>query len=449
MNKITFDLALRRFRPSLVLACLGLALAVQAQQPAGAVAVPMGADHIVAVVNSEPITNQDVAARIQRLATQFRQQGQALPPRAEFAKAVLERLILERAQVQAAQSLGIKVDDAAVDQAIQDLARQNQLSVAEFQRRLGEEGLSVERFRRDLRDELTMVRLREREVDAKVRVSEQDIDRYLAEKKSQANAGPVEIHLAQLLVAVPENASPEQVAALEARARELRAQAEAGRDFATLARQQSDAPERNQDGQLGLRQVDRYPPLFVEATRDLPVGGLAGPVRSPAGFHVLKLLQRRQPDGLPATVTETRARHILLLPSPRLSEAAARQRLAEFRQRILAGRADFAQLAREFSEDGSARAGGDLGWATPGMFVPEFEQVMDALAPGQISEPLKSRFGLHLIQVVERREAPLSDRERRELARRALREQKTEEATRNFLQEVRGRAYVELREPPQ
>jgi peptidyl-prolyl cis-trans isomerase SurA len=187
----------------------------------------------------------------------------------------------------------------------------------------------------------------------------------------------------------------------------------------------------------------------VEATQKLPVGGLAGPVRSGAGFHLLKLLERRQDMDLPASVTQTRARHILLKPSVRLSEAAARQRLAEFKQRIEAGQAEFAQLAREFSEDTSAREGGDLGWATPGMFVPEFEQVMDALRPGQISAPLVSRFGLHLIQVLERREVALSERERRELARREVREQKSEEALRNYLQDLRGRAYVEYRDPPQ
>jgi peptidyl-prolyl cis-trans isomerase SurA len=220
-------------------------------------------------------------------------------------------------------------------------------------------------------------------------------------------------------------------------------------DFATLARQWSDAPDKAKGGDLGLRSTDRYPALFVEATQKLTPGAITGPLRSGAGFHILKLIERRQPDGLASTISQTRARHILLKPSPRLSEAAARQRLSELKRRINAGQADFAQLAREFSDDTSARDGGELGWATPGMFVPEFEQAMDSLQMGGISDPVLSRFGLHLIQVQERREVQLSERERRELARRELREQKTEESLRNFLEELRGRAYVERRDPPQ
>lgn len=432
-------------RQALLIAALGIALATQVQAQAGG----QPADFIVAVVNSEPITHKELSARMQRLAQQLNAQGQPLPARAEFARMVLERMISERAQVQAAQAAGLRVDDAAVDQAVQDLARQNQLSVPELLRRVTSDGLSPERFRRDLRDELLMLRLREREVESRVRVSEQEIDRFLAEKKNEQSSQPADLRIAQILLTVPENASAAQLATLEARARLVLQQAQAGGDFAALARQWSDAPDKAQGGDLGLRSPDRLPPLFVEAVQNLAVGGVAGPVRSGAGFHVLKLLERSQGDGLPATVTQTRARHILIKPSTRLSEAQIRQRLGDFKRRIEAGQADFAQLAREFSEDGSAAEGGDLGWATPGMFVPEFEEVMDELKPGQISQPLVSRFGLHLIQVLERREVELSLRERRELARRELREQKTEEALRNFLQELRGRAYVELREPPQ
>lgn len=432
----------------LCLGGLGWCLAGQAQPSADAGLV-RSADYIVAVVNSEPITNQEVLSRVQRLSQQLSQQGQAQPPRAELTRAVLERMISERTQLQAAKSAGIRVDDAAVDQAVADIARQNQLSLAELRQRVSSEGMSLERLRQELRDELTLMRLRDREVDGRVRVSEQDIDRFLAEKKAEAERTPGDIHIAQILVAVPENASPQQLAALQAKAQQIRQRLDAGADFSALAKEVSDAPDRVNGGQLGLRSAERYPTLFVEATQRLPVGGLAGPVRSGAGFHLLKLLERRQDTALPASVTQTRARHILLKPSVRLSEADARQRLAEFKRRVESRQADFAQLAREFSEDTSAREGGDLGWATPGMFVPEFEQVMDALRPGQISAPLVSRFGLHLIQVLERREVALSERERRELARRELREQKAEEALRSYLQDLRGRAYVEYREPPQ
>ena len=454
MNKFPFALTSPTFRriacqiSVLGAVCLVLPLQAQVSRPESGTSA-QSADFIVAVVNSDPITNQDVIGRMQRLVPQLAMQGRPVPARAEFARAVLERLITERVQLQAAREAGIRVADEAVDQAAADVARQNQVSVAELRNRLAKDGLSLERFRQDLRDELTLARWREREVQGRVRVSEQRVDRFLADKKAETASGPVEINIAQILVAVPENASQEQLAALESKARQIRQRVDGGADFSALAKQMSDAGDRANGGELGLRSAERYPPLFVDATRALPVGGVTGPVRSGAGFHVLKLVEKKQGADELSTVTQTRARHILLKPSARLSESSARQRLAEFKRRVEGGQADFAQLAREFSEDGSASEGGDLGWTSPGMFVPEFEQVMDTLRPGQISDPLQSRFGVHLIQVLERRESQLSERERRELARREVREQKSEEALRNYLQELRGRAYVEYRDPPQ
>ena len=431
-------------------ACLAWPALAQAQAPRSETASSVrSADFIVAVVNSEPITNQEVISRMQRLVPQLAMQGRPVPPRAEFARAVLERLISERAQLQTAREGGIRISDEAVDQAAEDVARQNQVSMADLRLRMVRDGLSFERFRQDLRDELLLSRLREREVDGRVRVSEQDLDRFMAEKKSELTAGPVELNMAQILVAVSEDASPAQLASLEARARQIRQRLDSGADFAALAIEVSEASDSANGGELGLRSAERYPPLFVDAVASLPVGGVAGPVRSGAGFHLLKLLDKKQAGDQMSTITQTRARHILLKPSPRLTEGQARQRLTDFKRRIEAGQADFAQLAREFSEDGSAREGGDLGWTSPGAFVPEFEQVMDMLRPGQLAEPLQSRFGLHLIGVLERREVQLSDRDRRELARRELREEKTEEALRTFMQDVRGRAYVEYRDPPQ
>ncbi len=430
-------------------ACLIWPALVQAQAQGEVSSGVRSADFIVAVVNSEPITNQELLSRMQRLVPQLAMQGRPVPPRDEFARLVLERLISERAQLQAAREGGIRVSDEAVDQAAEDVARQNQVGMAELRRRMASDGLSFERFRQDLRDELLLARLREREVEGRVRVSEQDVDRFLADKKSELASGPVELNIAQILVAVPEGASPAQLAILEARARQIRQRLDSGADFAALAKELSEASDGANGGELGLRSAERYPPLFVDAVGPLPVGGVTGPVRSGAGFHLLKLLDKKQAGEQLSTITQTRARHILLKPSPRLSEGQARQRLVEFKRRIEAGQADFAQLAREFSEDGSAQSGGDLGWTSPGAFVPEFEQVMDMLRPGQLSDPLQSRFGLHLIGVLERREVQLSDRDRRELARRELREEKTEEALRVFLQDLRGRAYVEFRDPPQ
>lgn len=417
----------------------------QAQPPARG--APRTADYIVAVVNSEPITNLEVQARRERLEAQLSRQG-ALPPRAEIVREVLDRMILERAQLQLARTLKIQPDEAAVEQAVAGVARQNQLSVEGLKARLVAEGIDHVTFRNTLKDELTLVRLREREVDTRVRVSETEIDQFLRERAAAAGNAPMLINLAQILVAVPENATPQQVAQLQAKAQSAAARIRAGEAFAKVAAELSDAPDRAAGGALGLRPADRLPSLFVDATAPLASGGLTGPVRSGAGFHVLQVIEKRR-DAAVMTAVQTRARHILIRPNPQLNESAVIQRLAELRRRILAGQADFAELAKTTSQDGSAAAGGDLGWAAPGMFVPEFEEAMNALAPGQMSQPLVSRFGVHLIQVMERREVPVTEREQRELARIAVQERKADEALSQWLQDVRGRAYVEMREPPQ
>ena len=407
------------------------------------------ADFIVAVVNSEPITNSEVRTKLARTEQQIIQQGSPLPPRSELVPQVLERLISDKAQLQLARSAGVRVDDNAVEAAVQTVARQNQISVDELRRRLKADGIAYSQFESDLRDELLVSRLRQREVDLRVAVTEQDIDQFLREQEGGTELSSLALNLAQILVAVPENATPAQVAALQAKAQQVMDKARGGADFAALANEFSDSPTRGTGGLMGLREADRYPPLFVESTKSLKVGGLAGPIRSGAGFHILKVIEKRQ-AGMPGSViTQTHARHILLRLSPKQGETAATEKLAAFRKRILAGQADFAALARENSEDASAKQGGDLGWANPGMFVPEFEKVMNGLAPNQISDPLVSRFGVHLIQVLERREAQMSPRDQREMARNVLRGKKQEEAYVLWAQEVRGRAYVEYRESPQ
>jgi peptidyl-prolyl cis-trans isomerase SurA len=405
------------------------------------------ADFIVAVVNSEPVTNNEVRNRLARIEQQLAQQGTPVPPRAELARQVLERLISERAQLQFARETGIRVSDAQVDQAEQNVARQNQIAVPELRRRLAAEGLSLATFREDLRNQLTLQRLRERELESRVSITEQEIDQVLREQQEAAQ-GAVELNLAQVLVAVPENAPAALVEELRAKAARVQSRARAGEDFAALARQFSDAPgAAASGGAFGLRPADRYPTLFLEATERLAAGGVSEVVRSGAGFHVLKVLEKRKADAV--GITQQRARHILLRPAGGLTETVARQRLADYKRRVEAGQADFADLAREHSQDGSARQGGDLGWANPGQFVPEFEDVLDSLKPGQIAEPFVSRFGVHLVQLVERRQASLSPREQREVARNALREKKLDEAYERWAQDVRGRAFVDLREPPQ
>ncbi len=423
-----------------------------ASAPAAAPLVPgvRAADFIVAVVNSEPITNLQVSAEVERLRQQLAAQRRPQPDPRELARQVLNQLINERAQLQLAREFGLKVDEPSIDQAEQNIASQNQLSVEQLRRQLEREGLDPKRLREQLRDQLLLTRLREREVEPRVRVSDADIDQYLAEQQERSGEPASQlVNMAQILVAVPEGASEAQVAELQAKAGRALQRARAGEDFAALAREFSDAADRAQGGQLGLRSADRYPPLFLDATRALAPDQIAGPVRSGAGFHVIQLLERRLPGLPPATVTQSRARHILLVPSTQLTEAQARDKLKDFRRRILAGETDFATLARQSSQDGSAAQGGDLGWANPGMFVPEFERVMDRLAPGQISEPLISRFGVHLIQLLERRDATLSVREQRELVRNMLREKKYGEVFESWARDVRARAYVELREAPQ
>ena len=431
------------------------AAAVAAPAAAAAASAPAttrAADYIVAIVNSEPVTNHEVQVRAQRIAQQIAQQGGAQPPRDVLLREVLERAILDKAQMQAAKELGIKVDDLAVAQAERGVAQQNNVSEAEMQRRLAADGITPERFREELRGQLLLQRLREREVDSRVKVSELDVDRYLREPRaavpSEATAEAIAVNIGQVLVAVPEKAGPAEVAKLQARAQEVADKARAGGDFAALARDFSQAPEAAAGGAMGLRPLSRYPELFAQAVQSLPVGAVAGPLRSGAGFHVLKVLDKPS-AGASGTAIKTRARHILLTTGPQLSETAAAAQLADYRRRILAGQADFAALAREHSRDGSAKDGGDLGWATPGRYVPEFEQALEALKPGEISEPLVSRFGVHLIQLQERAEQELTAPEQRAMARDALREKKTEEAYENWMRELRARAYVEYRDAPQ
>ena len=407
------------------------------------------ADFIVAVVNSEPITNREVQVLRQRLTAEAAARGGNRPEEAELTRTAVEQLINEKAQLQQAREAGIKIEAEALDQAELNVASSNQLSREEMHKRLAQEGISVNAFREQLRTQLTITRLREREIEGRVRVSDLEVEQFLIEQlKAQAVQLPPQLNLGMVLIAVPENSSDSAVKALGERAADVARRAQAGENFAELAKAFSQAPDQGANGgEMGLRPADRYPELFLDATRHLKAGEVAAPVRSAAGFHILKMLDRRQATTL--LVTQTRARHILLRPSAQMSQAQAVAKLNEARQAIVSGKADFAVLAREMSQDGSAQQGGDLGWANPGMFVPEFEQLMARLRPGQVGEPLVSRFGVHLIEVTDRRNAPMSDQEQRTLARSALREKKLDEAYANWVEDIRGRAYVEMREPPQ
>ncbi|MFT4191754.1 MAG: peptidylprolyl isomerase [Comamonas sp.] len=427
----------------------GNAFSLPSLSAAPAAAVAREADYIVAIVNSEPITRYQLEQAVVRVRQQA--QGQQLPPPAQLYPQVLEQLINDRAELQAAKDLGVDVNDTMIDQVALNIARQNGLGdLAQLRRRVEADGMTWNGFRTTLREQITLSRVREQAGNGRAQISERDIDDYLA-AHGQGGAASGPVNLAQILVAVPEGASAQQVEQLQAKAQQLAEQArQPGADFGALAKANSDgsAVDREQGGAMGLRPADRYPELFITSTRSTPIGGVVGPVRSGAGFHILKVLERPQAPTGGVLVTQTHARHILLRPAANLSEAQAIARLDQMRQDILAGRADFATLARQQSEDGSAAQGGDLGWANPGQFVPEFEQALNQLDAGQISEPLVSRFGVHLIQVVERRQGTVSEREQRDSVRAILREQKADESYADWVRDIRSRAFVEYRNAP-
>ncbi len=407
------------------------------------------ADYIVAVVNAEPITNGELRAEVKRVEQRIVQQRQTPPTPDVLRREVLERMINDRAQIQLARETGIKVDGPAIDQAEQSVARQNQIDVAELHRRLAKDGLDVPTFRAQLRDQLLQQRLQERDVEGRIRISEGDIDRALAEQQ-KANTDPFvqDINLAQILIAIPENGPPSQVPALLKQAQNVLERIRKGEDFSALVEEVS-AAERTRGGQLGLRRADRYPRSFVLATQDLGVGGVSDIVRSGAGFHILKVIEKRAPAAVVRTVVQSRARHILLRTGALLTQEAAVARLAAVKQRLQSGGASFAAVAKEVSQDSSAADGGELGWATPGMFVPEFEDAMNHLTDGEISNPVVSRFGVHLIQLVERRRVDLDPRQLREVVRNELREKRYNETFTTWAQDLRARAFVEFRDAPQ
>ncbi len=404
------------------------------------------ADYIVAVVNQEVVTNAELETRLARIREDAGRSKQPLPPVPELRKQVLESLIDERVQVTNAREVGPKIDEAELDRAVNNVAVQNQMTTAQLRTRLQQQGLAYGTFRNNVKDQLLVERTREREVNQRIRISDADVDTLIEQRRATAG-NSAQLNIAQILVTVPDGASADVIDQRRARAEAALVRVKGGEDFIAVAREISEDGNKAQGGVIGLRPADRLPDLFVETVKPLKSGDVSPTLlRSGAGFHVIKLVARQ--EGAAFTVTQTRARHILLRVSPQLSAEAASRRLAEFKRQIQAGSKPFEQLARDNSEDGSAAAGGDLGWAAPGSFVPEFEEAMDALAINGISEPLVSRFGVHLIQVLERRAANLDPKQQREQARNVLREQKFEAAYLDWVRDLRGRAYIEMREPP-
>lgn len=407
-------------------------------------------DTIVAVVNSEVITSQELEERMVTIERRMKNQGIAVPPRAELQKQVLERLIVDRAQMQLAKETGIRVDDIMLDRAVARIAEQNKMSLQDFRNRLEHEGTPFARFREEIREEITMQRLREREVDNKIQITESEVDNFIAASAGTAQDAPQELNLAQILVRIPENATADQIAQRRQRAEEAWQQLKTGSDFAKVAATYSDASDGLQGGDLGWRTQERLPQLFIDATAGLKPGEVSAIVKSANGFHILKLVGKRSPSlvrtgaAAPA-VQQTHARHILIKVNQVVSSTEARRKLVELKERLDNNAAKFEDLAKLYSNDLSASKGGDLGWIYPGDTVPEFERAMNALQPGQISEPIESPFGYHLIQVLERKTDDVSQERQRLLARQTIRERKLEEATEDWLRQLRDRAYVEYR----
>jgi peptidyl-prolyl cis-trans isomerase SurA len=409
---------------------------------AGQGVVPV--DRIVAVVNKEVITATELGEAVAAAQRQLRRQKTPLPERGLLERQMLERLILDKAQLQLARDKGIRVDELQLDRAVQRVAQNNNMSLADFRQALERDGVSFQAWREDVREQMLLARVREREVDDRIQVSDTEIDLFLAEMQAKPSTR-VEYQLSHILVRVPEQASPERIEAARARAEKALAEARAGGDFATLAASYSDAPDALQGGAVGWRSHDRLPELFSSALARLQPGAVSEVLRSPAGFHVLRLNDRRGSALENAPVAQTRLRHILIRASESMSEGEAVRRLNDLRARIVSGAADFAEMARVHSADATAARGGELDWVYPGDTVPEFERAYQELKVGEVSQPVRTPFGYHLIQVLERRSADVSPERRRLQARQALRERKADESYQEWLRQLRDQIYVELR----
>ncbi len=422
----------------LLICCLGGLLA---QPLSAAQQDPVEADRIVAVVGSDVITYFELRTRLAAALKQLQKQGTPLPPQDVLERQMLERLIMERAQLQYGRETGVKIDDTQLDLAIGRIAAGNKMTQPQFRAALEKDGVQYTQFREEIRNEMVTVRLREREVDSKLVISEGEIDNYLANQT--ASGSSEEYQLAHILLRAPESATPEQLQKLRLRGEQALKRARAGENFAELTAAFSDAPDALQGGDLGWRPLARLPALYAEAGSRLQSGEVSDLLRSSAGFHIVKLVGKRG-GSAPASVQQTHVRHILIRVNEVLSEAEAKRKLEAVRERIANG-VDFAEQARLYSQDGSAAKGGELGWLNPGDTVPEFERAMDGLKINEVSQVVQSPFGMHLIQVLERRERDVSAERQRAVARQALRERKLDEAYQDWLRQLRDRTYVENR----
>ncbi len=400
-------------------------------------------DQIAAIVNDDVITRGELDQRYKKAVEQLRKQNIQLPPRKLLEQQTLERIITERAMLQHAKKSGLRVDPAQVERAVQRIAEQNKMNLDQLKAALANDGVSFDQFREKISNEILVTRVREREVESRLSISDAEIDSYL---KSQTDLGKdEEFNLSHILVTVPENASPEQTQARRSRAQDIVNELAKGVAFEQLSATYSDTPNALEGGSLGWRNAGQIPSLFLDTVRNLKPGQSSDLIKSPNGFHIIKLNDKRGKD-VPTVITQTRARHILIKPSELTSESDAINRLTQIRERIEQGGEKFENMARQYSEDaGSAARGGELNWVNPGDTVPEFERAMNALKPGELSQIVQSPFGWHLIQVQERRQQDVTAERQRLLARQSIRERKADEAVDDWVRQIRDEAYVEIR----
>jgi peptidyl-prolyl cis-trans isomerase SurA len=417
------------------LALAGVTGAVWAQSP-----VPL--DRVLVVVNDEAVTQWDLNEQRRIVMSQLKASNIQPPSNDVLDKQVLERLIVERALLQFAKDTGNRVDDTTVERTILRVAEENKLKPDEFRKVLEREGIPYANYREDIRRQIIVQRVREREVDSKVTVSDAEVDNYLATLASQAG-GEDEYLLSHIYITVPEQATPDVVEARRQRAAEALTEIRSGKDFAQIAAAFSNAPDASSGGNLGWRTAARLPSVFSEIVRKMKPGEVSGVLRSAGGFHVVKLAEVRNRDQ-PTVVDQTHARHILIKVNETTSEAEAKTRIDRLRDR-LAGGAKFEDVARVNSEDASSARGGDLGWISPGDTVPDFERAMVGLAINEVSAPVRTPFGWHLIQVLERRKQDITQDRRREQARQAIRQRKSDEQMEEFIRQLRDRTYVEYK----
>ncbi len=399
-------------------------------------------DRIVAVINDDVIMRTELAEKIRTVTSQMQEQKIPLPPQAILEKQVLDRLIMTKLQIQTAQNTGIRVDDETLNRTISNIAAENELNLNQFREILEGDGYGYETFRKDIRNEILISRLQQRQVDNRIIVTEREIENFLSNREFQGETD-IEFHIAHVLIAINEGASTRQVTQTRETADKVLSELQGGADFSNMAATYSDGQQALDGGDLGWRKAGQVPTLFADFITNMEVGDLSDIIKSPSGYHIIKLLDKRSTEQV--VVTQTKARHILIQPDELTTPEDALRRLQQLRMRIEGGD-DFAELARAHSVDAmSAAQGGDLGWVNPGDLVPEFQRVMDSLEPGATSEPFRTQFGYHVVQVLDRREHDSTEDIKRARAREAIRRRKLDEARTDWLRQMRDEAYVEYR----